>query len=170
MRLTGEIRFGENDAVGERRLAARLVIAHKSLGAEHGIESRGQGCQPIAAEAQGIAHQGLQNGSGIGKARGLDDHTGIGRQFPDFAPVEQRAQRPHKIATGGTAEAATLEQDRILLHRRLDQQMVEADLAELVDHDSRAGEFAIPEQGADQGRLATAEKAGEYGNGNRGLA
>ena len=45
--------------------------------------------------------------------------------------------------------------------RGLDQEMIEADLAELVDHHGRVGELGLAQQMLQQRRLAAAEKAGQ---------
>ncbi len=49
----------------------------------------------------------------------------------------------------------------------LDQQVVEADLAELVDDDGGVGERGIVQQAVEQRGLAGAEKAGEHGERDR---
>ena len=54
------------------------------------------------------------------------------------------------------------EQDHVVLDR-LDEKMVEPDLAELVDDDDRVGERRVLEQAVQQRRLARAEEAGEDG-------
>ena len=51
---------------------------------------------------------------------------------------------------------------------RLEQQVVEPDLAPFVDDHQRVGEFARAEQAIDQRRLAGAEKAGDDVQRDRG--
>ena len=56
-----------------------------------------------------------------------------------------------------------------LLACRLDQQMVEADFAEFVDDDHRSRQIGLTQKVIQHRRLAAAEKAGDDGNGDRGV-
>jgi hypothetical protein len=68
--------------------------------------------------------------------------------------------RLRKIAADRAADAAALQQ-HCRVAERLDEEMVDADLAELVDQDCGIMKSWRCEQAAQQGGLAAAEEAGE---------
>ena len=76
------------------------------------------------------------------------------------APVEQVVEPVDQVAAQRAAQAAGIERDDFALDR-LEQQMVEADLAPFVDDHQRVGERRALEQAVDQARLAGAEEAGD---------
>ena len=75
--------------------------------------------------------------------------------------VDQIGQRVDQVAAHRAAEAAVGELDDAV-RRLLDQQMVDRDVAELVDDDGRVGERRILQQPVEQRRLAGAEEAGQH--------
>ncbi len=76
--------------------------------------------------------------------------------------AQQVLQRVDEVAAHRAAQAAALQQHHVVVDM-LDQQMVEADLAELVDDDGGLGERRVLEQPVEQRGLAGAEEAGEHG-------
>ena len=88
-------------------------------------------------------------------------------------PLSRRRRRSSsvgdEVAPDRAAEAAGREQDHAVLDR-LDEQVVEADLAELVDDHDRVGERRIAQEPVEQRRLAGAEEAGEHGQRDRRAA
>ena len=76
------------------------------------------------------------------------------------APVEQIGEPVDQIAAQRAAQAAGIERNDFAFHR-LEQQMVEADLAPFVDDHQRIGERRAAQQMVDQARLAGAEEAGD---------
>ncbi len=72
-----------------------------------------------------------------------------------------------QLAADGAAEAAGLQQHHGVVDA-LQQMMIEADLAELVDQHCRVAERRIGEQALQQGRLAGAEKARDQIDGREG--
>ena len=94
--------------------------------------------------------------------------SSITRRKADAAVVEiaqQAFERDDQIAAQRAAQAAALQQHHVVVDG-LDQQMVEADLAELVDDDGGVGERRILQQAVEQRGLAGAEEAGQHGQGN----
>ena len=77
---------------------------------------------------------------------------------PHIAPAREVAKPIDEIAAQRAAQTARIERDD-LAGDRLEQQVVEPNLAPFVDDDQRIGEFARAEQPIDQRRLAGAEKA-----------
>ena len=78
-----------------------------------------------------------------------------------LASAEQLADRIRQIAPDGAAHAAAL-QDHRLGVERLQQQMVEPDLAELVDQHRGARELRRAQQPVEERGLAAAEKPGDH--------
>jgi hypothetical protein len=76
------------------------------------------------------------------------------------AALIEAPQRRHQIAADRAAEAAAGEQHHILA-RRFHQQVIEADLAELIDDDGGLGIGGIAQKLAQQGGLAAAKEAGQ---------
>ena len=106
----------------------------------------------------------MEDGGRIGEAGGLDDDPPEEGDLLGRAALIEAAQARHQIAADGAAEAAAGEQHHVLA-RRFHQQMIEADLAELVDDDGRLAEIRMAQQLAQQGRLAAAEEAGQHRDG-----
>ena len=110
-------------------------------------------------------HGGVEHRRGIGEAGGLDDHPGEGgAAIVEIA--QQPLQRLDEVAAERAAQASGGQQHDIFVDL-LDQQVIEADLAELVDDDRGVGERGIAQQAIEQRRLAGAEKAGQHGQRKR---
>jgi len=75
-------------------------------------------------------------------------------------PPQQIVERRCEIVADLAAQASGLQRDDAVL-AGLDQLVVEADLAELVDDDRGSRKSGLAQQMAEQCRLAAAEKAGE---------
>ena len=102
----------------------------------------------------------MQDRRRIGETGGFDRDAG---EIWDFAldPVDKQVgQGVDDVAAHGAAQTPAVEQDDILV-RPLDQQVVEADLAELVDDDRRGGHVGLLQHVIEHRRLAAAEKAGQ---------
>ena len=89
-------------------------------------------------------------------------HVRTGKSFK-LAPPQHVAKHPRKIAGLAAAEAAAFQQHDILADLA-DDEMIEADLAELADDHQRIGKGVGFQQMADQGCLAAAEEAGDDGD------
>ena len=71
-------------------------------------------------------------------------------------------QRVDQVAAHGTAQAAALQQNHVVVDG-LHQEMVEADLAELVDDHRGVGERRVAHQRVEQRCFPGAEEAGQDG-------
>jgi hypothetical protein len=83
----------------------------------------------------------------------------------DAAVVEvaqELLERGHELAANRTAQAPAREQHHVV-RDRLDQQMVEADVAELVDQHGGTGERRVAQQPVEQRGFAGTEEAGKDG-------
>src|SRR5262249_10504806 len=81
------------------------------------------------------------------------------------AATQQVGERLDQIAAHLAAQAAGRERDDAVV-ALLDQLVIEADLAKLVDDDGRSREVRLAQQMTEQRGLAAAEKAGEEENRN----
>ena len=80
---------------------------------------------------QRIGHQCAQDWRRIGEAGCPDDHSCDQWHVAAHPSQEQGPQRLHEFALHGAAEAAGAERDHVVM-QCLDQQVIEADLAELM--------------------------------------
>ena len=80
--------------------------------------------------------------------------------------AQQPLQRLDEVAAQRAAQAARRQQHDVVVDL-LDQEMIEADLAELVDDHRGVGERGIAQQAVEQRRLAGAEEAGQDGERKR---
>jgi hypothetical protein len=80
-------------------------------------------------------------------------------------PGQQVVDRIDQIAPDRAAQAARRHLDDVLV-RALDQQVIDPDIAELVDDDGGVGEKRILQQEIQQRSFAGAKEAGEDRDGN----
>ena len=106
----------------------------------------------------GLGHQRRDDRRRVGEPGGLDRQAIEARHQTPLAPAEQIAHRVREIAPDGAADAAAL-QDHGLAVNRLEQKVVEADLAELVDQDCGVGELRRSQKSLQERGLARAEEA-----------
>jgi hypothetical protein len=127
----------------------------------NGINKRHNAVEPKTPKYQHVSHERVKDRCRIGEARRLDHHPPD--QQPAVHPVAQISQRPDQIAPHGAAKAPGVQQHGVLVEC-LNQQVVQTDLAELIDQDGRVLHAGLLEQAIEQRRLADPEKAGEHGN------
>ena len=126
----------------------------------HRIDDGDDVAEPEMMLQHRLGEDRVGDGRRVGQAGGLDGDAPEGRDLAPRALGEQASQRALQISTNGAAQAAAVHQQDAFLGM-LDQVMVEADFAELVDQDGRVAQGRRPEQPGQQGRLAAAEKAGD---------
>ena len=111
-----------------------------------------------------IGQEGLDERRRIGEPRRLDHDVIEARNLAVLARVIEIVQRGDEIAEHGAAQAAVLQHhDGVVALRG--EHVIEADLAELVDHHRRVGHRRIAQRAIEQRGLAAAQKAGEDGDG-----
>ncbi|MCY1241412.1 hypothetical protein D9M72_543090 [compost metagenome] len=96
----------------------------------------------------------------VGKSGAFDDDAAERRDQPALPLRVQILDRIGKLAAHRAAETARLQEHHGVVDA-LDQVMVEADLAELVDEDSGVGKGWVGKQARQQRRLTGAEEARE---------
>ena len=79
----GDVGLGQQDEIGQRHLAHRLGLTLQRGLAKDRIDRRSHRLHCIAPRHNRIADEQPQDGTGIGKPRGLDDHAvKTGQQGP----------------------------------------------------------------------------------------
>ena len=167
-RGVGEIGLGHDDAVGQRHLLPRLGHPVEIARAVDRIDDRDQRLQMKFAAERPVAGKGLQHRPGIGEAGGFD-HDPLESSAPRRAPGRRTSVRRVSCRSVRTVQhTQPLPSSTVtsLLDRK--QRVVDADLAVFVDDDRGVGALGLAEQGADQRRLARAEKPGHRDDRQRG--
>ena len=158
----GDVALGEQQAVGDGGLLHRLLVVVERAGAVHAVDRGHHAVEAVARGEQRIGHQRVQDGRGVGQARGLDHHALEVAHFALGALEEQLAHGAHQVAAHRAAQAARVQGHHALVVGLLDQEVVEPDLAELVDDHRGVGELRPAQQLVQQGGLAAAQKAGQH--------
>ena len=139
---SAEIGLGEDDAVGHRDLLHGLLMRVEGRGAVHRIDDGDDAVKGVAQREIRMIEHRVQDRRRIGEARRLDDDALERRDAAVVALAQEILERRDEVAAHGAAEASGGEQDHGVVDG-LDKQMIEADLAELVDDDDRVGESRI---------------------------
>ena len=84
-----------------------------------------------------------------------------------LAPEVQALERLLQRIAERAAQAAGIEEHDVVLAAAVDEHVIEADLAQLVDDDCGVGERGLAQQPRQQRRLAAAQEAGEHVDGSR---
>lgn len=158
-----QVGFGEDEAVGDGGLFDGLGLAVELVHGVDGVDDGDDAVEAVMGGGEGVAHEGLQDGGRVGEAGGLDDDAA------DLAGGDaglQVLQGADEVAADGAAEAAGVEEDGGVVEG-FDEEVVEADLAELVDEDGGVGEVWLFEEVVEEGRFSGAEEAGEYDKGDQ---
>ncbi len=162
----GERHLGQDQPVGHRDLAHRFRIGIERRQAMDGIDD---GDNAVKVEMLGdgrVPHDGLHDGRRIGEAGRLDDDARQGLDLAGLHAVDQFGERIDQLAAHGAAQAAIGKLDDGIA-RRLDQKVVDADLAEFIDDHRRVVHGRILQDPVEKRRLSRAEKAGDDGDRNR---
>ena len=155
-----EVGLVEEDDVGEADLLLRLgrvgEAERQVLGVgdgDHRVEL-GLGLDLVVHE------EGLGDGRGVGEAGGLDQDA-----VEAARPLHQALDDADQVAAHRAADAAVVHLVDLLVGFD-DEVVVDADLAELVDHDGVALAVVLAEDAVEERRLAGAEIAGEHRDGD----
>ena len=100
----------------------------------------------------------------IGQPGGFD-HDPVEALFAgDGVAPTSVPQRRDQIAADGAAQTAATQLDHSVVGDPAHQQVIESDVAELVDDDQGAGKGGLAHQVIEDRGLATAEEAGQQGD------
>ncbi len=160
-----DIGFGDDEPVGDCGLAARFLVPVERPHAVHGIDGGDEAVECEGAGRVRIGHERVEDRRRLGQPGRLDDNLAKRCDVAAGAAAAQVVQGFQEIAARGAAQAAIADEDR-LLARALDQEMVDADGAELVDDDGGFRKRRQLEEPVEEGGLAAAEKPGEDGDGD----
>ncbi len=116
--------------------------------------------EPVVVADHRVVEQELQDRRGVGEAGRLQQHAIERRRLALGATAGDVAQGPVEVALDGAADAARLQQHHVAADR-LHEQVIEADLAELVHQHQAARHAPVAQHAVEQGGLAAAEEAGD---------
>jgi len=142
-------------------IEARLAALNPGAPLLHAAHGAIDAAELVPGGGDGVAHQRQQDRRRVGEPGRLDDDAAERRQLAARAPVKEIGQRLAQRVEQRAAEAPRLEQQHVVAPAG-HQQMVEPDLAELVDDDDAVRHRLVPQQPVEQRRLAAAEKPGEH--------
>ncbi len=163
LRRRDQVGLGQQQAIGDGGLFHGLDLPVEGGVAGRGIDGRDHAIQTVGRVEGEVGHQRVQDRRRIGEPRRLDQHPVERRDGSAQLAGGQAAQRVDQVAANGAAQASALQQDHVL-GGTLDQFVIEADLAELVDHDDGARELGPGQELVEDRRLAAAEKPGQQGH------
>ena len=129
-----------------------------------GIDGSDDGVYPERVLQGLVPEQGVQDGGGVREPGGLDDGLPERRNRARCPPLLQRDQSAHEIVADGAAQTARVQQDRFLIEQLLHQQVIDADLSELVDEHRGVAHLRMAQQRVQQRGLAAPEEAGNDGD------
>mmetsp|Transcript_4574 Transcript_4574/g.15770 ORF Transcript_4574/g.15770 Transcript_4574/m.15770 type:complete len:355 (-) Transcript_4574:33-1097(-) len=158
LRLVHQINFIEQDSIGEGHLLHRFVlhslwfflvqVLHDVLRVHH----REDAVEPHRILNLVVHKEGLGDGGGVREARRLNQNIVV-LVFLE----EELAKNADEVAADRAAYAAVVELQNLLL-RRHHEQIVNPNLAKLVDHNRNPLPMLLLEQVVDKRRLPSAEK------------
>jgi hypothetical protein len=155
-----EIRLRDDQTIGGGNLLQAFGIARQVQSCIHRIDRRDHVRKTKVMTHDRLRRQRVQDRRRIRESGGFDHDTVEVGYLRLIAAREQRAQSTAQVIPDAAADAAALEQhDRFV--NALDQKVIEADLAELVDQHHGALHIRRAQQMLEQRRLTAAEKPGE---------
>ena len=161
-RLGGaHVALGDHHRIGDGHLTARLRTLFKIAQACHRIHHRNHGGKAHMRLQPGVAREGRDDGSGVGEPRRFQDGAAEAAAGSGavLGHAHQIVHRLGDIGAARAAEAPAVDQ----LHRLAgmhQQAMIDARLAELVDHEPGIAALRRLDEAADERRLARAEEPG----------
>ena len=156
--LIRQVGLSQHHVIRQRDLLARLRMPRQLRRAELAIDGRHDRLQPKRPRQHRIAQDRLCDRRRIGQSRGLDDQPREIRQRAALPPAEQPHHRQVQIAHQIAAQAS-VRHHHGPLRTMIDQVAVDRHLAEFIDRDGGVRHAGIAQQGIDQRRLTTAQKA-----------
>ncbi len=152
----------DHQGIGECRLSPRLGEAIEAVRAVYRVDEGDDARQMQGVIEHGIGTQGEQDRCRIGESGGFDNYSLEAPYFACSAPLEQAAQGTRKILADRTAQTAAGQFENASFDK-VDEVVIDRDLAELIDDDSRIGQGGRDQRASQERRLAAAEKSGQHG-------
>ena len=155
-----EVRLGGDDEVGGGNLSRRLRVPVERNASGRRGHARGDAGKRHAFRERGVGDEERLDRGRVREPARLDEDAGEGRARPRRPPRDEIAEGTGEVSADRAAQAAPRE-----LHHRvvggLDEQVVDADRAELVDDDRGVAKPLRVEQAVEERRLAASEEPGE---------
>jgi hypothetical protein len=156
-----EVGLRDDDLLRDGGLAHRLLVHVEGRGPVHGVDDGDDAFEGVPQREIGVVEHGVQDGRRVGKPRGLDDHAPERGDAAVVAPAQEVLEGRDEVAAHGAAQAPGGQKNHAVLDG-LDKEVVEADLAELVDDHDRVGERRVTQESVQERRLAGAQKARQH--------
>jgi hypothetical protein len=156
----GEVALGDQQAIRHGDLAQGFGVV---IDLRQPVRRIDHGEHAVAHETrrhEAFFHQRVDDRHRIGQAGCFDHHPGDRRNLALRTSEVKLLQCRDQVALHAAAETAGIEQDHGVVEL-LDQMMVDADFAELVDQQRGAGHRRVFHQLVQQRRLAGTEEAGQ---------
>ena len=163
-----QVDLGQHDPVGHRHLLHRFGVGVERRHAIVGIDDGDDALETAGRKQAWFAHDCMKNGGGVGQSRRFDHDAVEGLDLAAATPRQQVVDGVDQITANGAAQAAGGQFDDVLVSA-LDQQVVDTDIAELIDDDGGIGKERILEQEVEKRCLAGTKEASEDRNGDGSL-
>ena len=134
-----EVGLGDHQSVGEGGLPPRLGEAVETIGAIYCVDEGDDPRQMQRVVEHRIGAQCEEDRGRVGKPRGFDHDPTKPPDFARVAALEEVAQRAREVLAHCAAQASPRQFQHAALDE-IDEVMVDRDLTEFVDDDSRIGE------------------------------
>ena len=160
-RGVGEVGLRDDEPVGDRRLAHRLVVAEPVLR----VHGRHHGLEPVVVLDERRREERVDDRRRVREPGRLDDDATEGRDLARVAAGDQVAQLVGEVAAERAAQAAARQQHGALVDPA-QQVVVDPDLAELVHDHCRLAHVRVRQEAGEQRGLAAAEEPGDERDGD----
>ena len=156
-----EVRLGEDQPIRQGHLLHRLRVAVELHRAVERVHHRHHRSGAVVVAEHRVGGQGVDDGGRVREPRRLDHHPVVARRLAPLPPPVEIEEGASEVVPHRAAHAPVVEEHHAPGHR-LEQVVVEADLAELVHEHRRRGEAGRGEEAAEKGGLAAPEEAGHH--------
>ena len=157
-----QVGLGDHQQIGECGLPPSLGKTHKRLGAVHRVDQEDHRRETQAVIEHRVGPQREQDWRRVGEAGRLDDNPAKLADLAGVAPLDQAAQSARQVLAYRAAQAAAGQLEHVTFDK-VDQMMIDRDLADLVDDDGCVRQPGRGQCPAQQCRLAAAQKACQQG-------
>jgi len=155
--LRFQVRLCQQDSVGHGCLLHGFGLSVQRIRTVRSIDRGDHTIKAIARGNDRVRHQRVQNRCWIRQTRCFNHQTFELWHLPAPTPTDQIPQCLNQIAPDCAAQAAGIHDNHVFA-RRLYQQIIDPDLAKLIDHDGRLAHRRMLQKPVQHRRLAGAEK------------
>ena len=152
--------LGQQNAVCQCNLFDCFRFAFERLWASDAVDRGHDLRQREIGDGDIIDQQALDNWCWIRKATRFNEHAGKWWHCAGNASGQKVIERRDEITAHFAAQTAGLQHHQIFI-ARFDELVIQTNVAELIDDDSRVGKPGLAQQACKYCRLSAAEKTGE---------